>query len=318
MKLKNLVENFELARYALQYYPHDADTLDAWLPRFRISSNAVYPYQHEGRLCFLRLASVEEKDLSPIQAEIEFILYLRAKHYPAMKPIANHRNEYAFHLDSPWGAYCVSAFEGVPGMPIEDSPVTPALIYAYGRALGQLHVLSSKYCPKTNRPAWNEILSRQQLLEAGSSEAVLIAADALFTSLGRLPATPDCYGLIHYDFEPDNVFWDEGSCTLSVIDFDDCIYGWYAMDIAQVLDCLGDLSAQDLSAGFLAGYRSVRPFSPEQEAQIPLMRRYIDLRKIARLKHCLSEEVTNPPEWMRDLRKRLENALESLTRRIIS
>lgn len=150
------------------------------------------------------------------------------------------------------------------------------------------------------------------LVEAGASEGILTAADALFADLSELPATPDCYGLIHYDFEPDNVFWDEDSRARSVIDFDDCIYGWYAMDIAQVLDCLGDLCAQDMSADFLAGYRSVLPFSAKQEALLPLMRRYIDLRSYVRFKHCLSEEVANPPEWMIHLRHRLENRLAQL------
>lgn len=318
MKLKNLVENFDLARYALQHYPHDADTLDSWLSRFRISSNAVYPYQHEGRLCFLRMAPTDEKVLSQIQAEIDFILYLRAHHYPAMKPIANLSNEYAFLLDSPWGTYCVSAFEGVPGVPIEDSPATSELVHAYGQALGQLHALSAKYEHKASRPAWNEALTRQLLAEAGASNAILAAADALYAELEKLPTTPDCYGLIHYDFEPDNVFWDESSRTLPVIDFDDCIYGWFAMDVAQALDCLGDLSEQNMSADFLAGYRSVHPFSLEQEKQLPLMRRYIDLRKYARLKHCLSEAIANPPEWMISLGKRLENVLEALTQKIVS
>ena len=49
MKLKNLVENYSLARLALTHYALDADSLDSLLPRFRISSNAVYPYLNRGQ-----------------------------------------------------------------------------------------------------------------------------------------------------------------------------------------------------------------------------------------------------------------------------
>lgn len=312
MKLKNLVENFDLARLALQHYPHDADTLDEMLPRFRISSNAVYPYLDQGQLCFLRMAPVEEKELTYIQAEIEFILYLRANGYPAMQPIANDRNEYAFHLDSPWGTYCVSAFAGVPGMPIENSPSTPELIRAYGRALGQFHALSAACDAAIPRPAWDEALTRQMLTDAGAEDTILDACDHLSNELHALPVSPATYGVIHYDYEPDNVFWVESTQSISVIDFDDCIYGWYAMDVAQALNELDDKWAET----FLEGYRSAFPFSPEQEAQIALMRRYIDLRSYAQLKHCLSEGSPNPPEWMVKLRVMLERKLTALEKAI--
>lgn len=312
MKLKNLVENFSLARLALRHYPHDADTLDEMLPRFRISSNAVYPYLNQGQLCFLRIAPVEEKELTRIQAEVDFILYLRANGYPAMQQIANDRNEYAFRLDSPWGTYCVSASAGVPGRPIEDTPLSPEIVHAYGQGLGRLHALSSGYEAPAIRPARDAALTRQMLTDVGAEDAILDAHDHLCDKLRALPTDRSCYGLIHYDFEPDNVFWDEASQSVSVIDFDDCIYGWYAMDVAQALNELDDEWAEI----FLEGYRSAFPFSPEQEATLPLMQRYIMLRSYARLKHCLSEGLPNPPEWMVKLRVLLERKLTVLEKAI--
>ncbi len=312
MKLKNLVENFGLARLALTHYAHDADSLDSMLSRFRISSNAVYPYLDRGQLCFLRLAPLEEKNPAHVKAEIDFIQYLRGQDYPAMPPIPDNAGQLTFLLDGPWGMYCVSAFAAVPGAPIEDTPLSPEIVHAYGHSLGRLHAFSSIYEVPAVRPSWDAALNRDILLGVQASPTVLAAYDKIFDALHTLPTDRSCYGLIHYDFEPDNVFWDAGSHSISVIDFDDCIYGWYAMDVAQALNELDD----EWAATFLEGYRSAFPFSTEQAATLPLMQRYIQLRSYARLKHCLSEGVPNPPEWMVNLRTMLEGKLNELEKNI--
>ena len=61
LKLKYLFENYELAKEALKNWEHDVDTLDQMLSQFRISSNAIYPFTQDGKVCFLRLAPIEEK-----------------------------------------------------------------------------------------------------------------------------------------------------------------------------------------------------------------------------------------------------------------
>ncbi len=313
MKLKNLVENFDLARLALQHYPHDADTLDTILPRFRISSNAVYPYFNQGKLCFLRLAPLEEKNPAQVQAEIDFIQYLRGQGYPAMSPIPSTESQLSYVMASPWGEHCVSSFAAVHGTPIEDTPLTPEIIQAYGESLGQLHALSAGYKAPAIRPAWHEALNRNRLQAVGASPAVVQACDKLFAELSALPADSSCFGLIHYDFEPDNVFWASDTQTISVIDFDDCLYGWYAMDIAQALNELDS----HWSEIFLAGYRTCFPFTASQEASLPLMQRYIMLRSYMRLKHCLSEYVPYPPAWMIDLHRMLTAKLDTLEAMIL-
>ena len=314
MKLKNLVENFDLARLALAHYAHDEASLDSMLPRFRISSNAVYPYLDQGKLCFLRLAPLEEKNPAHVQAEIDFIEFLRGQGYPAMQPIPDSTGRLTFLLDSPWGTYCVSAFAAVTGAPIEETPLSLEIVHAYGQSLGQLHARSSVYEAPAIRPTWDAVLNHDVLQSVQSSPAVLDSCGNLFEALRALPTDRSCYGLIHYDFEPDNVFWDAASHSISVIDFDDSIYGWFAMDIAQALNELDEKWAET----FLAGYRSVFPFSPEQEATLPLMCQYIRLRSYSRLKHCLSEGLPNPPEWMVNLRAMLEGKLNQLEKAIIS
>ena len=51
--------------------------------------------------------------------------------------------------------------------------------------------------------------------------------------LAGLPMTPDVFGTLHGDPEPDNVVWSEGGPAL--IDLDDVRRGWFAADIAFAL-----------------------------------------------------------------------------------
>ena len=312
LKLRYLFENFALARLALERYAHDSDSLEECLRWFRISANAVYPYRNGGNLCFLRLAPVEEKSLSLVQGEIEWIGYLREKGYPAMKPIGE-----AWVLGSPWGRWCVSAFEGVAGKPVEACPPNDAMFFAMGAALARMHALCRDYQPANRRPDHRQVLGeiRHMLRENHAPSAVEEQLNALEAALCRLPETPETYGLLHYDFEPDNVFWDEKTQTCAVTDFDDSIYGWFALDVEQALCELPDENA---CQRFMEGYRSVLPFTEDMERQRPLMRRFIDLRSYARLCHCLNDGISNPPEWMLALCPKLEGFRVRLEQEILS
>ena len=93
LKLEYLFENYELAREALSLWEHDEDNLEEMLGYFRISSNAVYPFTREGRVCFLRLAPVGEKAETDVRGELEFIRYLLKEGYPALRPVRSLSGE---------------------------------------------------------------------------------------------------------------------------------------------------------------------------------------------------------------------------------
>ena len=319
MKLRYLAENFALARLALERYAHDEQTLDLYLRHFRISSNAVYPYANKGARCFLRLAPVQEKELEQVQAEIEYIRYLNAKGFSAMKPVADGCGRLESQLSSPWGSYCVSAFESVPGCPAEDVLPDPDCLYEMGRTLGRMHQLSRGYQPTVFRHSHHQVVQQiQRMLEDNDApDGIVQKLDELVQELDGLPVNSETYGLLHYDFEPDNVFWDESTRTCSVIDFDDSMYGWFALDVVQALDALAEDVDDTQADVFMQGYRSASPYTAEMEAQQPLMRRFVQLRKYARLLHCLGDEIADPPEWMTDLCMRLNDARQHLENRIL-
>lgn len=307
---RHLFENFALAKEALAHWSYEEELFE----QFRISSNAIYPFRREGKTCFLRLAPVEEKRRENIAGELEFLDYLASQEYPAVCPIPADTGETLLRLDTPWGTYWATAFWGAGGTRLDNLSPTPALLRSYGRTLGKLHALSAAYRPAC--PKWNhsQVLdwAEETLRQYGAPREVLAQIDPLRKALEALPRTPDCYGLVHYDFEPDNVFYDERTGTCTPIDFDDGMYHWYALDVEQVFDSLDDMGITDplsAQAEFLSGYRKEFAYPQEWEALRPLMRRFVDLYGCARLRRCVAEKLEDEPDWLTDLRTKLANAI---------
>ena len=299
LKLIYLTENFALARMALRHWLHDAETLEQRLTWFRISSNAVYPFDRKGQLCFLRLTPAQEKSGAHIRAELDFPAHLQQADYPALRLLPADSGETLLTLSTPWGNWHACAFSGVPGKSLEDTPLTEEVLLQYGRALGQLHKLSMALDVPPARPSWEEILDWCTSYQP--EKYLQMECAAVKDALSQLPKDHHTYGLVHYDFEPDNVFYDGARCH--AIDFDDSMLHFYAIDLVQALDEMEEAQ----HGAFLRGYYAACPESGAQEADFPLMRRFRDLYSLARLRHALSEIPSPQPDWMPELINMLKN-----------
>lgn len=318
LKLEYLYENYDLAKFALKNWEYDPETLDDCLQQFRISSNAVYPFLWQGETRFLRLSPAPEKIESNLNGELEFLCYLQSKGYPAVIPVASKAGGLVVALDSAWGKYYASVFVGVDGDSIEDTDRSDSIVYAYGKALGQLHVLSADYSPKIKKWSYCDAL-----LWIGETLEKYHAPDKMWAELGKvqqaldgLPRTKDTFGLVHYDFEPDNVFWDKARQRCTVIDFEDGMYHFFLLDLEQALDALlEDLPADRKAAAkaaFLQGYQSVKPLEPDYAEGLKLMRRFCNLYSYARLICCVDEKSPEEPDWMLALREKLQRKITLL------
>lgn len=307
LKLKYLIENPDLARLALTHWPHDKASLDLALRRFRISDNAVYPFYQDGRLCFLRLAPASEKRPGALESELAFIQALRAKGYPALMPLPSDSGALLLTLSTPCGDWYAQAFVGVPGKPIDQLPLTRPILFAWGQALGRLHALdvTPSPCPWQHDQALD--WAGQTLIACHAPKKILSALYRLRDDLAALPQTKGQYGLVHYDFEPDNVFWDEATGTCSVIDFADCMRCWYSLDIQQAL---GELTEEADREIFLQGYQQARPLPEHLDQLLPLMQRFIDLYGYARILRCITDPPARQPDWMPGLIRHLQHILE--------
>lgn len=320
LKLKYLYENYDLAKLALENWKYDTDALDDSLQHFRISSNAVYPFSWQGNIRFLRLSPVSEKMENNLKGELEFLRYLQNRNYPAVIPVASNSGKLVITLDSIWGKYYASVFEGVDGVPIEDTDYNARILFAYGKALGQLHILSAEYLPNHKKWTYSDALvwSRKILEEHHAPDKMLAALDEVRQALDELPRTADTFGLVHYDFEPDNVFWNENSQCCTAIDFEDGMYHFFLIDLEQALDALTENLPPNKQAfaenTFLRGYQSVKNLESDYAEKRDLMRRFRDLYSYARLLHCTAEEYSNEPDWMARLREKLRHKMKLLER----
>lgn len=320
MKLKHLIDNRELALYLLQHWGYDQNRREV-LDQFRISANAIYPFYREGELLFLRFAPLEEKPVEFVKSELEFMEYLRHRGLGVAKPVPTQNGEALLQCSTPWGDYAAVVFTRAKGQRADRITGNDKFYYLYGKSLGRLHALSGEYTPKANpRPDWAEQLSWMEgcLTKCNAPMPAIREAKRLREELSCLPQTTHNYGLVHYDYELDNVFYDADSESITVIDFDDAHYHWFAMDVVATLNNLEEeLAEADVTkaqSNFLEGYRSEMDYPDALRVHEPLFMRYGSLFKYTRCMRSAHEPVANEPEWMTGLRKHLADIMSRLER----
>ncbi len=98
---------------------------------------------------------------------------------------------------------------------------------------------------------------------------VIATRDRIRLAMDRMSRAPDVYGMIHADLHADNLL--AGGDRLTVIDFDDCGFGWHVYDMAVALwHQQRSPRFAAIQAAFVRGYRSRRALSDETVAQIPM------------------------------------------------
>lgn len=315
LKLKYLFDNRELATMLLKNWDFDVPSLELF-KYYRISSNAVYPFKYNEKVHFLRFAPTSEKIIANLAAERDFVSFLGTNHYPALKYKASKNGLDIETIETPWGDYYALVFERVAGNSLEETPFTKEVSQILGQHLGRLHKLSAQYTP-TAHPRWSyeDVLAWiENELQAFEHEA-LAKKEVLLVKekLAELSKSTNTFGLIHYDFELDNVFYEPTKGLMSVIDFDDAMYSWFAMDIEQSLDSIESECDSDcvpeLKESFIVGYRQEFAIDNEMLSYMPLFRRFANLYGYTRVLNSTAEVWANEPEWMVQLRIKLDHIM---------
>ncbi|QGM30126.1 phosphotransferase [Bacillus sp. N3536] len=317
LKLKYLFKNEDLAEMLLRSWEFDERSLEMF-KYYRISSNAIYPFQAKGKTHFLRFSPKTEKFEENILAELDFISYLRSKKYGAVETAVSKNGKELVKLQTQWGVYFASVFKRVVGVQIIKTDLSDTVIFNYGKALGKLHQLSSEYkTSQYKRWSYSDVLNwiHNILVDFPLEKSALKETLLLQDYFDSIPKTNNNFGLIHYDFEFDNVFYDEEYNSCNVIDFDDAMYHWYVMDIEQSLDSLQDCILPDIfqqkKESFLDGYRTEFEISEDMMSIMPTCRRFANLYSYVRILRSAEEKWDQEPEWLAGLRKKLTEAMKN-------
>mgnify|MGYP000897098384 CR=1 FL=1 len=204
-----------------------------------------------------------------------------------------------------WAAHLAAS----PGKQLELEELTPDQFVRWGKALGEFHQAATHYT-QPGRPTWQDHLAFIAETLPAEETAARQTLAWLQQQLGELSINAQNFGLIHFDFELDNLIWDGEQAGL--IDFDDSAWYWFAADFAFALgDLFGDSAAgvdwqNESFRHFVEGYRLARPIDQAELQAIPLFVRMDNLFSFARLYRALTP--VNPAgelPWMDGLRSKL-------------
>jgi Ser/Thr protein kinase RdoA (MazF antagonist) len=278
--LSHSFDRAALPRHAASLWNADLSTLGP----LHESSNFVCSFtSSQGQACYLRLCPASHRPAEHIAAELEFIQYLKGHDCPVAQalPSAQGRPIETFsHRDQTFHA-CV--FEAAPGSADTwqtDPAANLRILFDQGQALGRIHALSLRFRPKQRRFQWSDdgFLKFIGPHLPDSQGDVRREIASVLPWLEALPRTETTYGLIHGDFGLLNYRRDGD--RLTAFDFDDCVYHFYAFDIAVALrpaTLLPPPLRREYLEQFLKGYAIQRPAAEVSREQLTRFTRLSNL-----------------------------------------
>lgn len=319
MKLDNMVRGLAsdiIAQKLIQFWEHDEGTLELW----RASSNFVYAFKRNQVPYFLRFSFEQDKNMEQLKAELAYMDYLHLNGFPTVTSVKSLSGELIETLMTFEGLYMAVVFRAANGVNLDPDTITETQMKEWGKSLGTLHCLSKKFQPESKRRNnWMDTVQfMEDVFQQHPMEFNAIAELRRVTAwLQSLPIENEVYGLIHYDFQLDNIFFEENrDPSFQVIDFDDAIYHWYAVDIVTALDDFIDndhTRSPLLIRSFLNGYRTKMVLENDVVAQFPQYQRYVNLYKFTRLLKSLDyEDIQDAPPWLDGLKEKLVRVTDTL------
>lgn len=294
------------------------------LPAFE---SFMYAFEQAQRPYILRIGHSLRRSPALIHGEVDWINYLARGGAGVAAAVASPRERLVEQIpDGQGGVFLATAFERAPGGPPGDGQWNEALFERYGRLIGRMHHLSTTYEPSDpawKRPEWNDpmMLYAEKWLPPEQT-AVRRRYRDLLAHLESLPKSRETYGLVHQDAHAGNFFVDEAG-RITLFDFDDCVYTWYANDVAIVLFYAvtnrddADAFAAHFLTHFLRGYRQMFAIEPAWLAQLPhfLKLREIDLYGVIYRSFDDVDNIENPwvARFMAGRRERIEQDVPYVT-----
>lgn len=311
MNLMNMVwgtENDLPAKEMIKLWNHEAETLKFW----RASSNFIYRFEWSNKSYYLRFVHEEDNSAQNIQAELEFMMYLLQQGYETVAPVRSKQGNLIETVVTENGRYHGVVFEEAQGVHVPLEEMSELQFQHWGQSLAHLHNLSETYVPSTpSRKSWVD--SMQFILSVLKRHPEEYKAfkeyERIKVWLSGLAVGAQHTGLIHFDFETDNIFYMKEKSRFSAIDFDDSMYHWFGMDITSALSDLSKQNDEDSKKidSFVRGYRSLKPLDDEYIKLMPEFQRFSDLYRFARLLRCMENmDDSVCPEWAIQLKYKLE------------
>jgi Ser/Thr protein kinase RdoA (MazF antagonist) len=250
----------------------------------------VYSFQRDHKDYILRLSppnnEIDEKAQKSILA---WMACLAAHSASVPAPLPSQKNNLIETIPTADGIWLVVAFTRAEGILSEELPLDQwdgPLVQTLGKAVGKIHAIARVWKPpvEASYPEWdaggnlfNEQIRDEHWLKDKQAR--------LLERVHALSKPAEAYGLIHCDLHFANFYVDVPAQIITIIDFDDCAYGWFSMDIAILLfDILVLYPGTDKEefglkflCNFLAGYLTENAMPMSWLEQIPLFLKLLEI-----------------------------------------
>lgn len=289
-----IADDIHVAQLALAEYDLAPDSS---LQLLNLSENATYLVTDAGTgaRSILRVHRQNYHLPDQIESELDWLAALRRDSdvtVPTVLPARDGRRLVTVQADGT--ARHVVHFGMVAGAEPDEGALTLDDFHTLGRITAALH----DHVHSWARPAgfgrfawdWEHSLGDvprwgrwQEAEGVGVAEHRILerAQDLLRRRLQDYGTAPDRYGLIHADLRLANLLVDPAAAGsgVTVIDFDDCGFGWYFYDFGTAVSFIEhDPALPEWQESWIAGYRSRRELRAEDEdmlASFVLLRRLL-------------------------------------------
>lgn len=281
----------ELLTYAANSYGFDKSTLKF----ISDSTNQVYMFSKNEKGYILRFASRSIEHINQIKAEMDWLYYLAKHEIGISLPLKACNNELVVATTYNDSHQIISAFEMAKGQFWnKNDPKTwnEKIFFNWGKVMGDIHRLTKDYRPTSDIDIRSTFTGRNALSDSiKACPSVNDIVEELISKMMALPKDRDSFGLIHYDIHPWNFYIDDDK--INVFDFDDSLYGWFALDIGIALyhglwwgrkddtKQIQDDFINNFIHSFLEGYLSANNLSAFWISKIPMFMKFRQICKFS-------------------------------------
>lgn len=274
----------------------------------------VYEYHINKCPYILRITPPNDDiNLRSMQSALTWMAFLARHNGPVTRPIPSCNGKLIERIAKGHRVYLAVSFEKASGELAEGMALSnwnDELFQELGRTLGKTHRIAQTYIPPSSeflRLNWDEPTNCFNPISAlvDAESFILEKRDQILKSVGSLPREKGDYGLTHLDLHFGNFFVDLARKKITFFDFDDCGYGWYAMDIAMLLfdvlvvyggsqpERFGERFLQNL----LLGYRREKAFNSFWVKQLPNFLKLVEIGVYAMLYRTY--DPASADEWVK-------------------
>lgn len=237
--------------------------------------NDVVAVSTETKRFALKIYNPASRQTSDVQWELDFLLHIAQCGAPVVRPVLGKTGYVApFLLEGQTRSSVL--FEWAPGAKPSPGRDTYLLL---GEAAAKVHVAADSFRSESTRDSYSARiliddqihLMKHHLIEADRWRQAVELGERLTT---RISDPKLDFGYCHMDLTLDNVH--RAGQELVVFDFDSAGECWRALEPHGVLR-----ASREHFRDWLEGYRTVRPFSKQDEAAVSAFSVIGDLRVVA-------------------------------------